>query len=97
MHKTVIFYHKLAQGNSDATFQNPTENIELKIKENLPNDFKFIKHNKSFSVRISSQKIDRTKDFNEQIKEVEIGMKNLEKLRDWIKEIGINNWLQQRV
>jgi hypothetical protein len=93
----IIFYHKLAQGNSDATFQSPTENIELKIKENLPEDFKFIKHSKSFSVRISSEKIDRTKDFKEQVKEVEIGMKNLEKLRDWIKEIGINNWLQHRV
>ena len=95
--KDIVFYHKLAQGNSDATFKSPTEYIELKIKESLPKDFKFIKHSKSFSVRISSEKIDRTKDFNEQIEQVEIGMKNLEKIRDWIKEIGVNNWLQHRI
>ena len=95
--KDIVFYHKLAQGNSDATFKSPTEHIKLKIKKNLPKGFKFIKHSKSFSVRISSEKIDRTKDFNEQMEQVEIGMKNLEKIRDWIKEIGINNWLQQRV
>lgn len=43
----------------------------------------FIKHGKSFSIRIFSGKIDRTKDFKEQVNLVEIGLQNLEKLRFW--------------
>lgn len=95
--KGIIFYHKLAQGNTDATFVGLTEDIALKIKEILPEDFQFIKHSKSFSVRIISEKIDRTKEFNEQLNQVEIGLKNIEKLRFWLNKNGINNWLQHRV
>ena len=34
--KNVVFYHKLGQGNTDATFKGFPEEIEVKIKENIP-------------------------------------------------------------
>ena len=46
----IVFYHKLAQGNVDATFKGFPIETEIKIKENLPNDAIFVKHNKSFSI-----------------------------------------------
>lgn len=81
--KDVIFYHKLAHGNTDLTFKGFSLESELKIKENTPDFAMFIKHGKSFSIRIFSGKIDRTKDFKEQVNLVEIGLQNLEKLRFW--------------
>lgn len=89
--KGIAFYHKLRQGNTDATFKGFSDEVAFKIKEMLPEWAKFEKHNKSFSIRVFSGKIDRTKDFNEQIENVEIGLKNLIKLRDWI--IENKNWL----
>jgi hypothetical protein len=35
-----------------------------------------------------SRTLDRTKDFNEQIEHVENGLKNFERIRDWILENG---------
>ena len=89
--KNIVFCHKLGQGNIDATFKNFPEEIEFKIKELLPEWAKFEKHGKSFSIRVFSGKIDRTKDFKEQIDAVENGLKNLEQIRNWI--IGNKNWL----
>jgi hypothetical protein len=82
--KDIILYHKLAQGNVDATFRNYSEEKELYLKKRLHPDWKIVKHNKSFSVRVFSGKIDRTKDFDSQVDFVENGLINLEKLRDWI-------------
>ena len=84
--KNIVFYHKLGQGNTDATFKGFSEEFEFKIKEVLPEWGKFEKHGKSFSIRMYSGKIDRTKDFNEQIDKVENGLKNLECIRNWIVE-----------
>ncbi|MEH1009214.1 PD-(D/E)XK nuclease family protein [Winogradskyella sp. ECml5-4] len=84
--KNIVFYHKLAQGNIDATFKEVSEEVEFKIKEILPDWAKFEKHSKSFSIRVYSGKIDRTKDFNEQLQNVNIGLKNLERIRNWIIE-----------
>jgi len=89
--KNIVFCHKLGQGNIDATFKNFPEEIEFKIKELLPEWAKFEKHGKSFSIRVFSGKIDRTKDFKEQIDAVENGLKNLERIRNWI--IENKNWL----
>lgn len=89
--KGITFYHKLAQGNTDATFKGFSEEVAFKIKEILPEWAKFEQHNRSFSVRIFSGKVDRTKNFDKQIKTVEIGLKNLIKLRDWL--IENKNWL----
>jgi len=91
--KNIVFYHKLGQGNTDATFKNFSEEVEFKIKKLLPGWAKFEKHNKSFSIRVFSGKIDRTKDFYEQIENVNNGLKNLERIRNWI--VKNNNWLQQ--
>lgn len=82
--KGIIFYHKLAQGNVDATFRENSKEKELYLKNQLFPDWKIVKHNKSFSVRIFTGTIDRTKDFDKQIDLVENGLTNLEKLRDWI-------------
>ena len=89
--KNIVFYHKLAQGNTDATFRGFPDEVQFKIKELLPEWAKFEKHNKSFSIRIFSGKIDRTKDFNEQIENVNNGLTNLERIRNWI--IENKNWL----
>lgn len=84
--KNIIFYHKLGQGNVDATFKDFSEEGEFKIKEILPDWALFKRHSKSFSIRVFSGKIDRTKDFNKQVDKVENGLQNIEKLRNWIIE-----------
>ena len=84
--KNIVFYHKLGQGNTDATFKGFSEEFEFKIKQILPEWVKYEKHSKSFSIRMYSGKIDRTKQFNEQINEVENGLKNLVRIRNWIIE-----------
>ncbi len=89
--KNIVFYHKLGQGNTDATFKGFSEEVEFKIKEILPDWAKFEKHNKSFSIRVFSGKVDRTKEFSEQISKIENGLQNLEKMRNWI--IKNKNWL----
>ena len=91
--KNIVFYHKLAQGNTDANFIDFPEDVEYKIKELLPEWAKFEKHSKSFSIRVFSGRIDRTKDFNDQLENVTNGLKNLMKLRNWIIENKI--WLEQ--
>lgn len=84
--KGITFYHKLAQGNSDATFKGFSEEIEYKLKEKLPDWAIFQKHSKSFSIRLFSGKIDRTMDFQTQIENVDKGLSNLELIRNWIIE-----------
>ncbi|HTO35393.1 MAG TPA: PD-(D/E)XK nuclease family protein, partial [Flavobacterium sp.] len=84
--ENIVFYHKLGQGNTDATFRGFPEEVEFKIKEQIPEWAEFKKHSKSFSIRVYSGKIDRTKDFNKQIDNVENGLKNLERIRNWIIE-----------
>ncbi|ETN94019.1 PD-(D/E)XK nuclease family protein [Zhouia amylolytica] len=90
--KDIVFYHKLRQGNADATFKGYSEEVQHKIKELLPEWAKLEKHGKSFSIRVYSGKIDRTKEFSDQIEIVEKGLQNMVKLRNWIKEN--KNWLQ---
>ena len=58
--KNIIFFHKLGQGNIDATFKSFPEEIEFKIKEIIPEWAKFEKHSKSFSIRVFSGKVDLT-------------------------------------
>lgn len=84
--KNIVFYHKLGQGNTDATFKGFSDEVEFKIKQHIPEWAKFEKHSKSFSIRVYSGKVDRTKDFNTQIDNVENGLKNLERIRIWIIE-----------
>lgn len=91
--KNIVFYHKLGQGNIDTTFKGFPEEVETKIKEFLPEWAKFEKHSKSFSIRIFSGKIDRTKNFTEQLGNINNGLKNIERTRNWI--IENKNWLQQ--
>lgn len=82
--KGIIFYHKLGQGNVDATFTGLNEEIEFKLKENLLSGAELVNHNKSFSARIFSGKIDRTKEFESQIELVQNGLNNIERIRNWI-------------
>jgi len=84
--KNIVFYHKLAQGFSDATFSNFSEEVEEKLKQNLPNWATYKRHNRSFSIIVFSGKVDRTKNFNEQIANIEAGLNNIRRLRDWIFE-----------
>jgi hypothetical protein len=89
--KNIVFYHKLGQGNTDCTFKGFSEEIELRIKENLPEWARFEKHGRSFSIRVFSGKIDRNKSFADQVELVERGLQNLTKMRNWI--IENKNWL----
>ena len=93
--KNITFYHKLGQGNADVTFRNFPRELQDKIEEILPEWARIENHQKSFSIRMFSGKIDRTKNFDEQIENVKKGLSNLEKIRNWIidREIitGYNN------
>jgi hypothetical protein len=60
--------------------------LYFKIKEKLPNGMLLEKHNKSFSIRIKSTKIDKTKEFEDQIEDIKKGLFNLEQIRNWIIE-----------
>lgn len=93
--ENIVFYHKLGQGNTDATFRGFPEEVELKIKEQIPQWAKFENHSRSFSIRVFSGKIDRTKEFDKQVDNVENGLKNLERIRNWILEN--KNLLQHRL
>lgn len=89
--KGIVFYHKLGQGNTDASFIGFSDELYLKIKEILPNGMLLEKHNKSFSIRIKSGKVDRTKEFDTQIETIEKGLVNLELIRNWIKKSDVLN------
>jgi len=94
--KGIIFYHKLEQGNTDATFKKfPTE-TEYKIRELLPDKYELVKHSKSFSIRIFSGKIDRIEGFDNQKAVVNEGLRNLEELRLWLNK-NKENWLQHGI
>lgn len=84
--RNITFYHKLGQGNTDATFKGFPEVVEFKLKEILPQWAKFEKHSKSFSIRVFSGKVDRTREFNDQLDNIEKGLQNLERIRNWIIE-----------
>jgi hypothetical protein len=98
--KNIVFYHKFKQGNVDATFQGFPKGCESEIAEILPDWANIQKHGKSFSIRVFSGVIDRTKDFNSQLENVENGLKNIERIRNWILEneenlknkLGKNLW-----
>jgi hypothetical protein len=80
----VQFYHKFGQGNIDATFKGISEEQEGIIKQLLSDNIKLVKHSKSYSLRIFTDKIDRTKKFQDEKNKVEEGLKQMEYLRDWI-------------
>lgn len=84
--KGVTFVHKLRQGNVDANFAGFPEELAYKIKEVLPQGAVLQKHNKTFSIRIFSGKIDRTQEFDPQLEAVRKGLDNIQFLRDWILE-----------
>ena len=81
---TVQFYHKFGQGNIDASFKGITEEQEGIIKQLLPDNIKLVKHSKSYSLRIFTHKIDRTKEFQDEKHKIEEGLKQLDFLRNWI-------------
>lgn len=89
----IQFYHKLQQGHADATFKGYPKEIQFKLEERLPDWARLEKHGKSFSIRVFSGKIDRTQAFDEQVAEVDKGLKNLERIRGWILEN--KSWLEE--
>jgi hypothetical protein len=62
------------------------DDLYQRIKEILPKGMSLEKHNKCFSIRIKSGKIDRTKQFDSQLETIAKGLSNLELIRKWIKE-----------
>jgi hypothetical protein len=84
--KGIVFYHKLGQGNSDVTFNNSNKEIEVKLNKIVPEFAKLIYHKKSFSIRVFSGKVDRTKDFETQIENINSGLSNLHFIRNLLIE-----------
>ncbi|GAB4329924.1 MAG: hypothetical protein Kow0037_05310 [Calditrichia bacterium] len=82
----VRFYHKLAQGNVDATFKDASEELERQLIEILPDWAILKKFGRSFSIRVFSGRVNRTGDFSRQIINVDQGLKNIQRLRDWLIE-----------
>ena len=87
--KGITFYHKLGQGNTDASFRGFDDELYFKLKKILPKGMSLEKHNKSFSIRIKSGIIHCTKEFDIQLEIIEKGLSNLELIRNWIKENDI--------
>ena len=77
---SVTFRHKLAQGNVDATFRDLGDAAKKEIKKMLPAEIKMVEHTKTFSLRIFSGKVDRRKEFSEQVNTVDQGLRAIEKL-----------------
>ncbi len=80
----MIFYHKLGQGNTDLTFRNFPDETRDTLEEHLPPEAALVNHNRSFSVRIFSGKINRTADFYSQLEVVNQGLKHLTLLQEWV-------------
>ncbi len=93
--KGIVFYHKLGQGNTDVTFKKYPTETEYKIRDLLPDKYELVKHSKSFSIRIFSGKIDRTKDFDIQNSVINKGLENLEEIRLWLNK-NKENWCQTK-
>ncbi len=79
----VVFYHKMANGHTDAGFQFEISDLE-KLSTSLPNDMRIEKHKKTFSIRMTAPAIDRTQTFASQVDKVAIGLRNIENIRHWI-------------
>lgn len=82
--KGIVFYHKLAQGNADATFKGFSDVVEHQIKGMLPEWARLVKHSKSFSMRVTCEPVDRTRNFESQVERVAKGLDSLERLRGWL-------------
>jgi hypothetical protein len=87
----IIFYHKLLKGFVDATFCNYSQTAQTEISNHIPPNTKLVKHNKRFSLRMTVPAIDRTKDFEAQLKNIEKGFNSIEFLRNWILEHQFSN------
>jgi|TARA_Y100000385_G_C12967849_1_gene582674 hypothetical protein len=80
----IVFYHKLSQGNIDVTFFGYSDEVEIKIMKSIPDWTEYKKHSKTFSIRASTDKIDRTCSFDDQIEKVHNGLIKMELIRSWI-------------
>ena len=84
--KGLIFYHKLGRGYIDATFCDFSEELEFFIKMNLPDNYAFEKHKSGrFSIRQIINPIDRTASFDSQVNNVEVGLKKIYEVMNWIR------------
>lgn len=79
----IVFYHKMANGHTDAGFQFEISDLE-RLSISLPNDMSIEKHKKTFSIRMIAPPIDRTQTLTSQVDKVAMGLRNIEKIRDWI-------------
>lgn len=71
-------------------FKKEFRHLIPRLTEILPEHISIKDHKKSFSLQISSNVIDRTGLFEEQIEDVRNGLDNLFILRDWL----INNYIK---
>lgn len=87
----ITFYHKWKQGNVDATF---FRYLIPHLIEVVPKHISIKDHKKSFSLRISSNRIDRTTSFEDQVEAIREGLDNLNILRDWLihNSFHLNNY-----
>ena len=77
--KEITFNHKLEKGFIDATIKSIP-----KLNSEVPDWIKITEHKKSVSFRVKCYELDRTKDFNLQMKKVISGFEELIKLENWL-------------
>ena len=77
--KEITFNHKLEKGFIDATIKSIP-----KLNSEVPDWIKITEHKKSVSFRVKCYELDRTKDFNLQMKKVTSGFEELIKLENWL-------------
>lgn len=86
----ITFYHKWKQGNVDATFKKEFRHLIPQLTNILPEHISIKDHKKSFSLRISSNTIDRTATFEDQLDAIRDGLNSLNELRIWLSNNYIN-------
>jgi len=82
--KGIVLYHKLSSGHIDATFKGFNNEVKAKLMQKLPENAKFIEHNIDFSIRLITDKCDRTNDFDSQREKINKGLTKMEFLRQWL-------------
>jgi len=84
--KNITLIHKFSMGCVDATFYKNSAKLLDELKQNFPEESSIVEHNKSFSIRFQTSKIDQKKTFEEQKESVLEALKKLSILYNWLKE-----------
>ncbi len=96
--KEVLICHKLGYGCVDLQFRGygedeHTTRLRTLFEKKIHRGMAFVKTHKSGVIRLTVPEIDATKSFDEQVKEVRLGMLTAQHLYNWF-ESQLPNWKQ---